>query len=1638
MEGMDWDAITPEDAQYIISMLDRLRDVEIGSTIPTISIGELDLDALASSLAGITDPIGQIQSWFQDQLRALTSWFSSAVDSLFRSLYNTLIKPTLSAIAGGVDWIRSNLQSIASTVTSSLGQIATLVSNLGSSIASILSAIAQLPSAIWNQLQSVSSAIISSLSSAIASVVAKVSDALGGLRSWLSSALSNVISGIAGLASTISGAISQITGAISSAMDAVVKAITQIPGVVSALISRLQEWIGGAFAGLQKWVGERLEGILDALGRALATLSDALRGLQSWLAATLAGVVSGLRDLLSSSLSAIGNWIAEATKRLQDIGYVFQGFVNAILRVPEMLGSILANIFKPVVDFLGSIAQAILNFFADPVGTLRRAFEWLAKQIWDLLPSWLKDAIIALQNAWNSFVQGLQDFLRDPLGFIQRGFSWLAEQIWKLLPDWLKGAIVAIQNAWNTFVQGLQDFIKDPIGFIRARFEELAKWIWEHLPEPAKQLIEKIRDWILGAWDFLYKLFTKYLPEAIGWAWNELQRFIANPLNYIWEKLLGLWEWISKQLAGVWNVLRGAWDWFVGALRGAWDWLVSAVSAIPQVILTSLRVLGETVLNLAKSVGEALAGVFGAIVREVAKPFQPLVEVVGQYMMQVLGPLAPKERAPLFVDTMVRSGTALMVTSLYAAGIATIPLMLTKATKAGGHAVKSLLERIGIDLDGHLQLLMDVGLSGTKVGGRGGGGARFSISSKLVSALGEAINELGDAFDKYASSILQYAVLWTTEPLGSAIGRYSAYFIRDLIPVELPGLDQLVDFARRVKGVDKPEEYLKALNYYVSLYGYSTYFVEQVFGFTLNEEKIPVIEIRDRFYDVSRAVRKVPIALIYELPSASDVAAMMVRDIFYSYDDFIKLARARGMPEDIAALYYIYRFKYPSPEQLFEFYWRGVSGVLWYAPRQLMTDEERSTLLERLKVGAEPRPPAALNFDISTLSDMIGTYMKWHDLFPAAWEAGFTSDRAIVMDLAAEMPDKIDVRWMLRYAIFELLASKGITRETPVPQLRNVLEDAATNKEVLMDLSMVCRLLQARGLHPYFVPFIAVADTLAALADERTLVRSGFINLYERGALDVKTLDKLLSNLVVASFKVSYFDIERGTWVDNKYVNVPVAYLPAERKLIELRALLDKFERPWREVWSDLETAYREYILDASSAMMAATAVAKAINELLPEESKALVGTEYKLTVDEDYLKTLLKSWEVAREVYTIRRIRSWVYRVLGWLIYRVAYGYVRPSDLDSLASTLSEVARLPQAEREAIATITKAVWRIATREYIPTPSQLATIAEVVPAALKYVDDVLEALNVPEEWRPIWRSYITVKPIADEVRTLVSYYYRAKRYGVTLPDDVVKAVEALMSEVGYTDREKAILDLAAYIYNVTEEMRKEASEVIPSLSMLASMAEYIDVPLDYVAKVMAARRVERTYAELWLKYVSARTIASEVNRVSNTLRSLYEHFAVPDDVVKAVADLMKRGGWTSRELAIFQFDLELRRRYRILNTLVPTLRQFVTDALYLGEWERLLEDWLAARGIEAEKYKQQVEYYKKLIKSRKLNRRLSWFIARLMNAYCAGIITLDEARKRLEQFKDYGLDDDEIKILLAGFELERAYRQAVYGRGGGA
>ncbi|RLG76916.1 MAG: hypothetical protein DRO12_03560 [Thermoprotei archaeon] len=637
------------------------------------------------------------------------------------------------------------------------------------------------------------------------------------------------------------------------------------------------------------------------------------------------------------------------------------------------------------------------------------------------------------------------------------------------------------------------------------------------------------------------------------------------------------------------------------------------------------------------------------------------------------------------------------------------------------------------------------------------------------------------------------------------------------------------------------------------------------------------ISVKGRFYQAIKKERIVPLSLLFEQPSISDVCTFMIRDIIADPNDFVKWMNKLGVYRDVALFYYLLHYRYPSPERLSEFVWRGIAGELWYPEAKV--DENVLRVFGIAPESVSAKAPRELNFQGKDLFSMLSTYMKWHDYARFPWNPGWPTDNSIIIDLLADIPGKIDLRWMSRWGIFDYWSAKGIGLKTSIEEItKNLLPPKGSvqardvyqyfKKQLsaqapVFDVRQFARTLQATGLHPYWIPWISIAESINALTEERTLLRTGFMNLYEEGLLDLNGLNDLLAGFFSIKFITGYYDMESHDWTDVT-VEVPVAFLPAESKLMELRSIFDRAVSLIRDYISVLRTGVREWFISPSEAISKLQSFVALINkQWFTNAVQKVTGKSLSLTLDKAFSETLEKYFE----------------------------------DVADLSTTKLEV--------------------------IPTPSQVA-----------------------------------------------------------------------------------------------------------------SFSEYINVPDDVIKEVLSVRRIPDKYKKLWVNYIRTRMISSEVNQLVSDIRRLYEYFTVPNQLLKEVKDLMSRGGWTSAELPIFDKDLEVRKLYRIMSYLIPTIRGAVGDAYYLPDEEKLIEEVVKARGIDTQKYKKQIDYYKRLAKNRKIYRRLSSFITELINDYASRVIEMNELKKELEGLKPYGIIDEEINIIIKIAEYRRRRYDKIYGQGG--
>lgn len=1268
-------------------------------------------------------------------------------------------------------------------------------------------------------------------------------------------------------------------------------------------------------------VGELLEedlivsseaGLMDPLGQLRQFIVNTINSVSAWLNETIVSGVKGFIDWLwqqiSPALTGIGSWIQEATQRLTDLGSVFQGFVNAILQFPNWFPTwFKENIADPISGALESLAKwiwehlpgwlreaiqglknALESLARDPLGTLKSALAYLASQLWSLLPEWLRNALTGLQKAWASFVKSAEGFFKDPWGNIRAAFESLAKWIWDNLPDWLRGAIQGFQSWISDIQEAFREFLKDPAGWISARLQDLAKWIWEQLPEPVKGFFAWLNDLFTQAGEALWKFFAQDLPGFFGWLWQGIQEFVEDPLGWlqknivepVWGGLTWLWEQASaffSDVAGkvvgffrdlgdkLMDALKGAAEWAMGLVKGLLSWLSDVTQPLRDAIVGVAKpLLVDMPKELAKQVGEFFT-----------KLFKP-EEGGGAGELEFL-PAIYMAVAPFFIAS----------------------LLAPRGFKALSHVLAELRAR----LEGALQPL--------------GLGGRIVIS--IMSRINQVLYELGDLMEKVPLKFLEafglgagvVAMLPIRYPMTYAWKQYFRGLGLGDIPFELPAYGETLRLVRRV-GVEEARDRIRDILMYR---GYPDWFIENTVA-PVEELKL---EITDRF----GSKRVVPLALTYAQPSLSELTTMMIRDIFgvgpQGLEQYAAWAYRLGLYKDVAYLYYLLHFRYPSPERLWEFTARGLAGLLWYEPTR---DEVEEASAAAKALGAKaPVAPASLNFEGDKLLGALRSYMKWHDYANFAWIEGFTSDNWLMMDVMADIPEKVDIRWMTRWGLFDFLVSKlaarGLNWLAPASQFIAIVDDRPVNEKVFMDLTMMCRLLQSRGLHPYYVPLVAVAETMNAFADERTLLRTGILDIYRYGAMDYETLDSLMSNLVTVSFAVAYYDVRRREWRGG-YVNAPLVYLPAERKLLALRAVIDRYVRVVREMLTEIEAGYREYVIGGDEARKYLRDLMGVVNKYFGPATQDIAGRELAMKLDEAFITSILQAWGPARVLYTVRRIRYWFYRVLGWLVYRLAHGYVRYEDIEDITRIFAESARLAPLEAETIEKLAKRLVDVAAREYIPTPSQLATMAEVVPAARALTELVLEERRVPEEWRPIWRRYITVKPLVDEVRRLLTVVENLYEYFM-IDERMYDKFLSVLRGFGWEPGEIGIMKDRGNVLRWYRAYR----ELVGTPRELLTMAEYVPrarrLVLAEVKKRIDALPIPDSDKQflygLWEDYIRIRPVYDEVRSEVTELINDYARGVITWEQFTRLLEELKKWGLDDYEIDAYKF-LAMARRAR--------------------------------------------------------------------------------------------------------------------------
>ena len=1794
---------------------------------PVISTELRDLDKVLTDEAieqlvveygGLADPIGQLQKWLADRLSEFADYIVSA--------FQTIIAP----IQDAVNRVYSFLTSLSYTITSSF-------SSLAQSLSSWFS---QLLSAVESLKETVQKVVIEPITTFVANIAGYIKQVIESAQQFITM---YVIEPLTSFVTNIYTMLSQVPSIVQSAIQSLLTGVESAVTTIRAFIEQ------NILAPLQDFITRY---IVEPLTSLVAQISSAIAQIPSMIQT----ITVSLQSLLTTARDTIARYVIEPLMTLAD------QIVSAITQLPSMIQNALDTltsgirtaiseasrlvhdyVIAPLTSMISALGTTISQTLAvarEAINTLTATIPRILAELRDHITRYVVEplsgvvAIVSqIPSVVQSFISSLHDFLTKLPSYAVKIISDIEAFVWEHLPDWAKEFLVKGASALYQLGVAVQGFVNAILKFP----EWFPEWFKNYIAEPIVDAIESLAKPL------------QPLATALGTFASVIEKLIANPMDVVRtvaSAITGAMSWIAQLVLSAISTLAG--------------WLSQIANQMANITVTVFNAVHST---LAK-VTETASNILSSIVRGAVNLYtQPLVSSLKKLIPAMVAGGAGE------VETLIGIISAIVPSYI----MATLTPKLLKALAKNFKGVRIRLGIPGTNIQIHL-------------------------------SPAEILYELGDKIERLPERIAEHSILgWTLvalEPLRYVFRAGWKNFMRVIgqgnVPFALPPLGGMIELARRY-GI---EDSIPIIREILSYRGLPDWFIDKFTKIWKEASKI----IKDRFGNL----RHIPLSPVYVQPSVSDVCRFMIRDMFYgpeALEHFKTWTSILGLYSDVAFFYYLLHFRYPSPERLWEFVSRGIAGLLWYTPSKSEVDLATA---EAKSIGAfAPTAPSQLNFNAEALFNALFTYMKWHDYARFSWIENFTSDNWLVIDTLADIPTKIDQRWMVKWGIYELMSAKGVKLETPISEIRSkIIEDRAKTKEITLDLRIFSRTLQATGIHPDWVPIVAVAESINALTEERTLLRTGFINLYKEGFFTVSDLEQLLAGFFTASFQVAYFDMADRKWKEG-WINIPVMFLPAERKLLELRAIFDRAVDLLRDLMRALHTGVRELITSPSDAVSKLKSYIETMNnEWFKNEVKAVSGAERALVVDEKWATLYMKYGEILQDIYTIHRARYYS-RYLFWrLIYRFERGFITRKEVEQIASdlvtkiresplvkdliiyiadimndaflrelkakaiinrvsrgllkyeegvkeltklglpeelarayidvhvrgyipTVPQLATLVEVVPEAIAlksevyeirgvpehhrrywdkylevrplldelrmlrtwlitayaeevltaeeftkhleklkefgwtdrelNIIKQIadirrliyiarserkenvptptqiatmmewikipeniildamrkrripetWRkywleyikiaplrdeirmlrtrlrdamvygvdislifkpevqkkvdevwsavgkelealgitkdellvlyrvgyldylvdqakLMLREYIPTPTMLATMSEYVVIPDNLVREALELRRIPERWRSIWLKYITVRPLADEGRRLANAYFRAKRYEVEL-GDLEKQVLDILKQIGYTDTELKIRELTALI----EHLIDQAREYIPTPMMLATLSEYIALPRDMVLEALRKRRVPERWLKFWLNYIEVRPLANDINALAYDYLRALEYAVIGQDIEKQILNILKYGGWIDREIDILKLRAGLRRTIRLWREYTPTLARTLAMAMYVEDYRGFINQIFDARGYP----KEDRNIYIHNVRARRLWRWIRSYVFELINDYAYGVINETQLRSELNALKPFGLDDEQISLIVRLAKLRRNRYARRYGGG---
>jgi len=1308
---------------------------------------------------------------------------------------------------------------------------------------------------------------------------------------------------------------------------------------VGQLIQWLWEQISGALdilrLTLEGFIRTTRDQIISAITTAINTLGSSLTTIIN----SVLSVVNTISTNLLSLATSIEEWFNTISKSLTSLGLNITSALSYLTTIWDFLqkiGDIITNAvsaglttildsIKKLRDLLGEVITTISNTISEATRTLQ---DWIAK------------ALQGISGSISAMWTALETLGITTINTITDSFTDFKNWIW----TWLQGAFATIHMGLTQLSTALQTFSTTIIEVIRESFGALTRWFEVELPKHFEAFLTGFGEYWTKVETFFKERYNQ-LVRGVDDLTRTMQGFV-NPLIQISQWLRGFPDIFQDMVSGVIETLKGLWGWITKtAIPTLHTWLRDFYQLTANALIGLGTFLWEAISGLIKNLASFIIAGLGSIVewaKGVGRETQTyLTNLILGITDTIAGGIESAYRQIL--TTITRGGRlgefrawAIILGSIF--GSQFVARWIHLALQALGEAVNEvrIAPNVAIKIVG------------------AGGETTLTLTHRLGWILKHLAGEIKDYPDLLGRAMIYGIASWLAEPMGRLLN----YFMRDEIPITLPDLPMIVEVTRRYIPTRQFNKLLSFLKYFMGLWGYPT----EVVRWYSTKAHENYVTILDRF----NIERRLPISLIYHLPTPSDFARMMVHDIFgpplRPLPSFKRAMKMVGMEEDIAKMYYMLHFRYPPLDKLWEFACRTSVGLAWVTvPPYKEEDLGATPALSPAGLNAFARNAEQVRTHLMGLVDrVLKYYAKWHDYAVWSWMPNWTADGLINLDMMADIPMRIDTRWMYKWMI--------------IPDTE------------------VFRITTARAMHPDWIEPITVAECMNALMEERTYARTGLISSFKEGFLTETGLVRKLSHLT------------NVTILGRSY---PVRFLEGEVDLLALRARYDRALDILRDYARDLVRESAENIITWETMI-------RNLSNLTRQVARSL---NIVIAYDVGYWNLYRPVRDVLFTVRTTHRIRIWIRYMMRSILVRFSQGYLTKPEIDSLVEELTERGKLTADEKAMLKDVgemmtsfflrqtrARGVLRRLSRGIISEARALEELTKLgldavtsqalieehaklytvsIATLMSYADLIhipedlmkkkLQLMGVPEDEVTIILEVFKIKPIKSELATVVRRVLddfgdgylteeetrgrlktlhqterainllieasklereaKIKKYRVDAILMRLRRAEITIEEARRRLRElirvEELID-ALIERNVREPLEEVRREYTLSVSTLLSYATIVPVPEDLLKKKMTTLGIPEQEQSIILQVFGIRPIRDELATAVRKVLDSYEEALIDEDTCKQeLTKLKKRPVEISLLIEASKTERQIKTAKAKIDTVLSRLRRGV-------------------------------------------------------------------------------------------------------------